>query len=298
MKRKVENIKDTDTKKKRKKRRILLATVLVILLAIVLWSLFILRNILFGIPQPDTFYLAIYGGDPVIYYRGEGTKTMIWMMYMLGQMSLSMQNNEYYYLGDVVDLNDLSRSQPIRQPLTVDFRKLEDLHKLFIFDRYATFINVLENPDKSYIVFSFVGGPSDMTNYVYQVNLKTYKSKEIWQHEILTGNPPLSRGTAFVMQFVPDKYAVFDLVANNPPPAESPAGTVIVNMQTGKEKVLGPAGGVGDVHIDLDNDTVFYKLLGKANIPCEKPKDPICFPGDTYKFGYKPLGTTHLQSLP
>ena len=284
----------TTNSKKKKINKITILIVSIILLVLIC-SLFVLKNIFLDLPQPDTFYLATYGGEPVIYFRGEDTKTMVWMMYMMGQMSLSMQNNEYYYMGNVVDFENDSQSQPIREMNTIDFRKLQNPRKLFVYDRYATFINVLENPDKTYIVFSYNGGPSDETNYIYQVNLKTLESKELWQHQIYMSSPPFNKGAAFVMQFIPDKYVVFDIVANNPPPAELPAATVIVNMQTGIEKTLTPA---GDIHINLNTNTFSYKLLGKTPILCEKPTDPVCFPTDKYKWGFEPLGNTLTQSLP
>jgi hypothetical protein len=66
-------------------------------------------------------------------------------------------------------------------------------------------------------------------------------------------------------------------------------------MQTGNEKILPTA---GDIQIRADNNTISYKTIGKAEVPCEKPKDPVCFPGDTYKYAYEPVGSLQTQLLP
>src|SRR5579863_7878887 len=104
----------------------------------------------------------------------------------------------------------------------------------------------------------------DQTNYIYQVNLDTAQTKSIWQHVERTGTPPLNTGEAYVTQFIPDRYVVFDMIIQDPTPSQMPEGTVIVNMQTGSTKILGVS---GDVQINLSNNTVTYKAIQKAQVP-------------------------------
>ena len=59
------------------------------------------------------------------------------------------------------------------------------------------------------------------------------------------------------------------MIIQNPPPAQMPEGTVIVNMQTGNAKILGVS---GDVQINLSNNTVSYKAIEKAKFPVRNLK--------------------------
>jgi hypothetical protein len=280
MKQTKQNIKK---KNKLKTRIIVIVIVMLIVLIGIVLLLFSANRRTF--PQLNTVYTAMYNNEPILFYKYANMITApsepigpSFGMYVPMDKALSPEL-----------INSMMNAQ------YVDFRQLQNPKKLFTFTSYATIENIRLSNDKTYMVISFIGGSMDQTNYIYQVNLKTAETKSIWQHDERTGNPPFNLGEAYVTQFIPNQYVVFDIITNNPPPGEMPEGTVILNMQTGNEKVLGVA---GDVQVNLTNNKLSYKEISQVEVPCKKPRDPVCFVGDTYKYGYEPTGETHTQALP
>ena len=114
----------------------------------------------------------------------------------------------------------------------------------------------------------------------------------------MSGTAPYNSGTAYITNFIPDRYVVFEFLKGDPPPASAPGGVVVKNIQSGNEKVLGV---VGDINLDLAGERITFKELQKAKVPCQKvdsKKDPNCFATDTYKTGHVPSGKTLSQPLP
>lgn len=232
----------------------------------------------------NTFYSAIYMKTPVLFYKYEGMVS--------GLQPIGPTEGQFIQYANNMSPMMMNR---MMQAQYVDFRKLQYPKRLFTFDRYATIENIQLSPDNTYLVMSIVGGKSDDTNYIYQVNLKTSSSQKIWEHKLRTGHHPLNKGFAYVTGFLPDRFVTFDIIQGNPPPTAMPQGTVIVNMQTGVEKILGI---VGDTSINISKNVVSYKNLGNTSVPCEGKYDPVCFPGDTLKYNYTPVGPILTQPLP
>ena len=176
----------------------------------------------------------------------------------------------------------------------VDFKDLQNPKKLFSFEGHVGIENYIVSNDKKYLLLSFLAGKKDTINYIYQINLETGESKNIWENELRLGEPPYNKGIAYVTHFIPNRYMVLAVIKSTPPPDASPEGVIVMNIQSGKETVLGV---VGDITIDLKEKTVSFKELAKTPVPCEKD-DPVCFATDTYKYAYKPGGDPIMEPLP
>lgn len=231
--------------------------------------------------QENTFYLAKYKNMPVLFYKFEG------MMIMSGDSNTSD-------MGQYIPYEKFYDSHKTSSQTYISFQKLQNPRKLFSFEKYASIENIQLNNDNTYLTMSFIGGNMDSTNYIYQVNLKTLESKNIWEHEIRTGNSPYNGGVAYITQFFPDRYVIFAIVKGNPPTSDLPVGVIIKNTQSGNEKVLGVA---GDTQVDLKNNIVSYRILSKTKMPCEGNSDPACFTGDKYKNVPVPTGEVFKQTF-
>lgn len=278
----MKQFKQNAKKRKRIKISVIMAVILLIVISILFFLFFKNRR---TFPQLNMVYIATYNNEPILFYKYAD-------MIKAPSEPIGPSFGMYVPMDKALSpelINSMMNAQ------YVDFRKLQNPKRLFEFDNYATIENIRLSNDKKYMVISFIGGPMDQTNYIYQVNLDTAQTKNIWQHIERTGSAPLNMGEAYVTQFIPDRYVVFDIITDNPPPAEMPEGTVIVNMQTGNEKILGIS---DDVRINLGDNIVSYKTISKVEVPCEKPRDPECYVGDTYKYAFEPTGETHTQALP
>ena len=232
-----------------------------------------------GAPLENTFYTAEYNNKPVLFFRNKE-------MHMSGSPANP-------YMGRYVSY-EYSANAKHHSEDYADFRRLENPKKLFSFERYATIENFVLSDDKNYMSMSFLGGTNDTTNYIYQANLKTAESKKIWENELYEGEAPFNSGTAYITNFVPDRYIVFALIKGEPAPAGVPGGVVVKNIQSGNEKVLGV---VGDTKVDVTGNNIAFKSIEKVQAPCIE-KDPQCFATDTYKMVYLPSGETLTQPLP
>lgn len=231
-------------------------------------------------PDAATFYTGTLANKPVLFFKVTG-------------MSMSGQP-ENPYSGMYVSFDNAAKAK-YHMGDTTDFRKLKDTQKLFAFDRYASVDNFKLNEDKTKLMMSFLGGANDNMNYIYQVDLKTKESKKIWENQIFKGQAPYNGGTAYIVDFVFDKYVAFAFLKGDPPPASLPSGVIVKNIQSGAEKNIGA---VNEAKISMDDHIVTFKQLGKVKAPCEKPKDPQCFATDTYKLVYGSTGELVSTPLP
>lgn len=233
------------------------------------------------IPQENTFYLATKENDPILFYRYPDL------------INDHNNHNQSPSIGHLAIYN--KPYDPKKDSFEyVDFNILKNTKKIFTFEGHAGIENYILSEDKKYLLLSIVGGKDDATNYIYQIDLQTQKSKKVWEHTLKSGMPPYNGGIAHLLQFIPNHYIVFAIIKGNYSPEDLPIGVVISNMQSGKEKVLGV---VGNTHIDLDQKLISFRKFEKTQVPCEK-NDPVCFATDTYKYVYKPGGETLIQSLP
>ena len=260
--------------------------IIIILAALLLVGFVLIRNIQDSPNgtqtslQKNVFYLATHKDKPVIFYSYEG------IIVPEAQKSPSAGHFIEYDPFDIGHQHDKS---------FVDFQKLHNPQKLFTFDHYAAIVNVQMNDEKTHFAMSYIGGPMDATNYIYQIDRKTLQEKKIWEHELRSGDFPYNGGMAYVNKLIADKYVVFSIIKGSNPLQELPAGVVVKNLQSGAEKVLGVA---GDLQIDLKNKSVSYKIISETKVLCEGENDPDCFAGDTYKRGYAPSGQVLTQPLP
>jgi hypothetical protein len=268
--------------KKKNKTKKIIVLIIVILFLLIGILLFFLKRKMAPVPLEEyTFYSAIYKNEPVLFYKYPGM--------LLGLQPIGPYEGEYIPYTAAMSPMMMNLMMNVQY---VDFRKLQNPQKLFTFDRYATIENIKLSSDNSSLMMSIVGGNSDNTNYIYQVNLKTFEGKKVWEHTLRTGISPLNQGFIYVTEFVPDSYVVFDIIQGNPPPDTSPKGTVVVNLKTGTMKSLGAVGAVS-----ISANSISYKKINPQKTPCQK-NDPVCFPGDLYRYTYVPSGEVLTQPLP
>lgn len=269
--------------KKRSPLRMIMIALLVLFIGVGL-SL-ILKNYLSPQhPQPNTLYTGLYKNQPILFFRNME----------MNMMHVATQEDTVSY----ISYQHASNAKNHHNEDYVDFNAIQDRKALFSYERFATIENFLLSNDKNYLVISFSGGKNDTTNYIYQSNLKTGESEKLYEHELMTGVPPYNSGTAYITNFIPERYVVFQFLRGSPPPAGAPGGVVVKNIQSGSEKVLGT---VGDINLDLAGEKITFKELQKIKMPCRKvdgKKDPLCFATDTYKTGFAPSGKTLSQPLP
>ena len=234
-------------------------------------------------PDESIFYTATYKGEPVLFFKVKD--------FSMNDMSPQTQ---IPYTGVAIPYKD-GNTAKYAMGNFVDFRKLQNVKKVFSFEKFATVESLLVSNDKKDMIFSYSGGKDDNMSYIYEVDLTTNKNKKIWEHQIFTGDAPYNGGIPHIVAYVPDAYVAFEFLKGDIPPATLPSGVVVKNIASGAEKNIGV---VGDVTIDADKKVVSYKKFNKVKLPCEKPKDPKCFATDTFKVGFGTVGKSESQPLP
>jgi hypothetical protein len=230
-------------------------------------------------PQENMFYLAQKGDTPILFYRYPDL--------------LVEHKKPSSSIGHIASFD---RPYNLKKDPNefINFDGLKNPKKLFSFEGHPGIENYQLSSDKQYLLISFVGGRTDTTNYIYQIDLKRLTTKKIWENELRTGEPPYNGGIAYITNSIPDRYVVFAIVKSAPPPEALPVSVIIKNIQSGEEKVLGV---VGNTKLDLEAGTISFSELEKKPVPCGKD-DPACFATDTYKYEYQPEGEHSTQPLP
>jgi hypothetical protein len=155
--------------------------------------------------------------------------------------------------------------------------------------------NFYFNPDKSKL-YIFIETYTDEKNgygvkqELYGINLTGTSKELLWSHDV--GDKKYSKiGPAQIDQIEADKYIVLNLGICYGCEGFEPHGSIILNINSGKEVYVGEA---GDFQFELNKMIVSYRKL--------KPFEEVCEPGygcdnGTYTI-YKPDGALETSNLP
>lgn len=170
-------------------------------------------------------------------------------------------------------------------------------------------VRILTNPEKSiYAVNSLVTNKAksmvyvslnylkpgsqypDLQNSILQIRTDGLQAQQIWAYDIGSDKYGKARGATYLEQVFNDQYLSF-VIDDCYACSGSPIGTIILNIITGNERYYEM---VGDVEVDLSNNTLSYKNLSPFQQACEPGMG--CDNGQ--KTVMKPSGQTLTDSLP
>lgn len=178
-----------------------------------------------------------------------------------------------------------------------DFKKLQNPKKIFSSSKKIHSINsfILNKPKTvAYIVVNYgvdMNGPQPgLTNAIVQIRLDTLSTNEIWSNEIGSKKYEGAGGAAYLDTVAEDKFLTF-WVASCYACEGGPAGTVILNINTKKEKYFR---NIGNIQFSIANNTFSYQKLAPFQEPCDP--SPGCDNGQ--RTVMKPSGQSYTENLP
>jgi len=188
-----------------------------------------------------------------------------------------------------------------KQSETVSYKELITPKRLVVIDTPGdvssvnSFNDLVLNSDKSKLYVLLDKKPAgneypDIRQELFQIDLKLVSKKLVWSHIIGDDLYPL-KGSAHLRMVESDKYAVMSLVGCYACDGVAPHGSMVVNVETGKETYLGE---VGEFTFNLAEKIITYKKL------VEMKED--CVDGQGCENGkmkvYKPAGNVLSSKLP
>lgn len=178
-----------------------------------------------------------------------------------------------------------------------DFNKLQNPKKIFSGNKKIHSINsfVLNQPKTvAYVVVNYGvdmnGSQPGLTNAIIQTRLDTMSTNEIWSNEIGSKKYEGAGGTAYLDTVAEDKFLTF-WIASCYACEGGPAGTVILNITTKKEKYFRD---IGNIQFDIAGNTFSYQKLAPFQEPCDP--SPGCDNGQ--RTVMKPSGQSYTENLP
>lgn len=222
--------------------------------------------------------------------------TLYWGTYQ-GRNNLFITNSRLnkYYDGGVEKTSPMIGMIVGRSP--IDYKNLSEPKRVLSIDEAEDIVSIQNfNFQKNtlYVVLNSTTTPSnsypDITQKAYKVNLTNLSNNEIWSHQIGSETYPKA-GPATIDQVMADKYIIFSLGICYACEGFDPHGSVVLNIETGKEKYLGE---VDNFQFDLNTNSISYQNLHAFEESCEPGMG--CDNGK--KTVYKPSGETATETLP
>lgn len=232
------------------------------------------------IPLKNNLYLGIYQGKDVLFLTTD---------YLSGYSEGAIRKTSQT-IGKLVVMGGVGYHP-------FDYTKLQNPKRIFTAtEKIANVNNFAFNNEKSFIYVSlnYRDNPSQQTSKIYQVNLNSLASKELWVHGV-NGDKYAHKGAAGVDKVFNDEYLTLWIYICDGCEQVYPRGIVLLNIQTKKEKYLGE---VGDIKIDLSAKTVSYKKINSFTEPCEPSTGELDSCAAGQRTVYKPSGQVFTESLP
>lgn len=233
------------------------------------------------VPEKNTLYLGTYNGTDAIFLTDE-------------------EKQKYF------DPSAVPKTSPYIGELQMvggggytpfDFKKLQNPKKMFSSSKKIHSINSFKlNNSKSvaYVALNYgneVNGQyPGLTNKIVQIKLGSLISSEIWSNEVGSNKYEGGKGVVYVETTTEDKFLTF-WIASCYACEGGPAGTVILNIDTKKEKYFKD---IGNIQFDVAGNTFSYQKLAPFQEPCDP--SPGCDNGQ--RTVMKPAGQTFTEILP
>jgi len=181
-----------------------------------------------------------------------------------------------------------------------DYRELENPQRILVDS--ARSINSFNNftlntnQDIAYVSLNYEKegeGPwPNLLNRILQINTDGSSAQEIWSNDIGSEKYNNSKGPAYLYQVINDRYIVLKIADCYGCEPET-FGTIILNISTKAEKYYQM---IGDVKIDVDNNTISYRKLETFQEPCPDIQNPHCYDGKIKEV--RPTGQVFTDNLP
>ncbi len=229
-------------------------------------------------PVPNTLYLGTFDGQDAIFNTNSE----------LQKYSENGVEKSSPMIGEITLSEKAEHIQPF------DFKNLENPQPLFSMqDQALGVINFIfdRNREQVYVSFVFNAGAAGR-NSIYRVTLATHEAQEVWKNEIGAGSRyGKYQGSATLIQ-AKGSYLVMGIAPCYGCDGTSvPSDTLLLNVSTGVEKVLGSA---GNISVDPDTNKVSYQHLAETKTACDA--GPGC--NDGYETTYTPAGDMIEETLP
>ena len=252
------------------------------------------------IPQKNALYLGSYEGKEVVFYTNDLADEG-------GSGAGGVRIEGGPYTGAMAAVGD----KPLGYSNPYDFRQLTNPKK--IADNFPSLIGLVvdakHGTSKDILYISLLLDSrqgsnqqyASSTNVVYKIDLRNTSKLEIWSSELKKGVYKDSdtdfAGAADIEQVVEDKYLILSVgLCFDCSPYSEKKGILVLNIDNRKEKFLGM---VGDIVVNIANNTVSYKNLEATVEPCPTEaaycNDSI---GSGQRNVYRPAGSAITQTLP
>lgn len=257
-----------------------------------------------SVPKENTVYLGTYDGKNVLFIHNwprepnESDLDYLKLPNWKDRIIQPFQDADFGFIGSI---SNVGHDLLFNDSYPYDFRKIISPKKLFESQEDISFVDLTDNgvfnKDNTVIYLSL--DTKENMNRIYQVNLNTLKSKELWSNKMSENTNEYDNywGVAHIDQVIDDKYMVFSLMNcfQCSPPAEQRV-SLILNIATVKTIYKGL---IGNIKINISNNTFSYQKLAPFKESCAGCTG-MC-PGcgsDNMKNVFKPAGEVLTETLP
>jgi len=232
-------------------------------------------------PVKNTLYLGIYNGADAIFLTDE-------------------EKQKYF------DPDAVPRTNPYIGELQMaggggytlfDFKELQSPKRIFSSSQKIHSVNSFKlNNSKgvAYVSLNYDAKVNSqypgLVNKIIQIKLDTLVSSEIWSNEVGSNKYEGGKGVAYIETVTEDRFLTF-WIGSCYACEGGPAGTVILNIDTKKEKYFKD---IGNIQFNITNNTFSYQKLALFQEPCDP--GPGCDNGQ--RTVMKPAGQSYTENLP